>query len=359
MKQIKVDASFLEPNQRLNIKKDFDIKQVNRILVQGIDQLGGLAMSTPFFRELRMAFPNAFIVNLVGPLTLGLMQNCPYIDEAWLFNKKESFKLIKKVREAKFDITFLASGTLRTALISFLAGIPNRVGYDEDGTAPLLTVQLHQQFSSRYRPENIFDMLRAVGVSPNNIYERENWFSQQDQQYAENWNKENRQLGKKIFLFNPFSTDPKRRWTNQGWTKLLQALQELNVLPIMMVAPNEVVEAKKLLKTWSQESIAVQSYSVTKTAAILAQVDIVMGPESGFVHLALGANKPNVVAIFNVLPVRSTFPVGDARHIGLIKNDLSCAPCYLYRSRDVCPYDLRCMKELGADTVLDAIKKFL
>ena len=128
MNQIKPSLDFFEPNQRLTVKKSFDKSKINRILVQGIDQLGGLMMSTPFFRELRLAFPDAYIVNLVGPLTYEVMQNCPHIDEVWLFDKKQSFAIAKKIRAFQFDLTFLPSGTFRTALIAFLGRVKHRIG---------------------------------------------------------------------------------------------------------------------------------------------------------------------------------------------------------------------------------------
>jgi len=359
IKKIKVDSDFFEPNQRLTIKKEFDVENVNRILVQGIDQLGGLVQSSPFFRELRQAFPRAYIVNLVGPLTYGIMQNCPYVDEVWLFEKKESFKVVKKVKQASFDLTFLAAGTMRAALIAYLGKIPNRVGYDNDGTGHLLTVRLHQQFSSRYRPENMFDMLRAIGISPKRVYDREVWISDKDIEYAQRWIERNKIEGKRIFAFNPFSTDPKRRWTDEGWRELLKGLQELDIKPIMMVAPNEVDEAKKLLFDWSQEATSVQTHSVTNTAAILQHIDFVMGPESGFIHMALAAKKPHVIALFNVLPPKSTFPIHDKWHLGLINKTLPCCPCYLYKFKDKCPNNLECMRQISAQEVLDAIQSFM
>jgi len=359
MNQIKPSLDFFEPNQRLTIKKEFDVNKVEKILVQGIDQLGGLAMSSPFFRELRLAFPQAYIVNLVGPLTYGIMKNCPYIDEVWLFNKKESFKVANRIKKVGFDLTFLAAGSLRAALIAYLGKIPNRVGFDNDGTGRLLTVQLHMPLHSRYRPENMFDMLRAIGISPQGVYEREIWISDQDVEYGLDWSETNKPNGTKIFAFNPFSTDPKRRWTDEGWQQLLQGLKAIGVKPIMMVAPNEVEGSKKLLMEWQQEDIPVQSHSVTNTAAVLEHVDFVMGPESGFIHMALATSKAHVIALFNVLPPKSTFPVHDKRHMGLIRDELPCAPCYLYKFKDQCPNDLVCMKQIGAQQVLDAINNFV
>jgi len=359
MNRIKIDCDFFEPRQRVTIKKEFDIDGIEKILVQGIDQLGGLAQSTPFFSQLRAAFPKAYIVNLVGPLTYGLMQNCPYVNEVWLFNKKKSFKIAKKLKQAKFDLTFLATGSLRSALIAYLGNIPNRVGYNSDGRGWLLTVMLKQELHSRYRVENLFDMLRAVGKSPKGVYDREVWLSDSDLAYADKWQDSYNSEQSKVLVFNPFSTDPKRRWTDEGWKELLKGVKSLGIKPFMLVAPNESEDSLKLVAQWGHEDILVQSHQVTNTAAIMDKADFVIGPESGFIHLALGLSKPHVLALFNVLPPRSTFPVKNLNHLAFIKDDLPCCPCYLYKFKDQCPNDIVCMTQMTAEPMLKAIAEFL
>ncbi|GKT12661.1 MAG: heptosyltransferase II [Thiomicrorhabdus sp.] len=358
MSLIKPSLDFFEPNQRLTIKKHFDHQEIKRIMVIGIDQLGGLAMSSPFFRELRVAYPDAHIVNLVGNLTFGLMQNCPYVDEVWKFDKKQSFKIAKRMKAEGFDLVFLAAGTFRVAMMSYLGKIPNRVGYDNDGTGRLLTVQLHQEFHSRYRPENMFDMLRAIGITPQGVFDREIWTNDSNQAYADNWAEKHNIAQNKILAFNPYSTDPKRRWTDEGWIALLAGVRTLGIKPVMMVAPNEVDGAKALLEVWEISDIDVETHSVTNTAAIFERVNYVIGPESGFIHMALAVKKPHVIAFFNILPPVSTFPVDDPHHSALVEESLDCYPCYLYKFKDQCPNDLKCMSQLKAERVLKQIAQF-
>ncbi|MDG6774934.1 glycosyltransferase family 9 protein [Thiomicrorhabdus sp. ZW0627] len=358
MQTMKPDLDFFEPHQRLKIKRSFDPAGVERILVIGINQLGGLMFSTPFFRELRKAFPEAHIVNLVGGLNFGLMQNCPYVDEVWLWDKSKTWETVQNIRDEKFDLAFLANGTLRTALMAYLAGIPNRIGYDKDGIGYLLTVQLHLEFHSRYRPENLFDMLRAIGFSPRGVYDREVWVSEQNVQYAKQWFEEHKPINnQKILAFNPFSTDSKRRWTDEGWRELLKGIKPLEIEAVMLVGPNEIEEGQKLLKAWGVDKVAVESHSLTNLAGILHHIDYVVGPDSGFIHMALAVKKPHVIGLFNVVPPKSCFP-DDARHVALIEDTLPCCPCYLYKAKDQCPNDLRCMKQLDAKRVLSAIEGF-
>jgi ADP-heptose:LPS heptosyltransferase len=265
--------------------------------------------------------------------------------------------MMQEMRHSKFDMVFLLSGTFRTAMMSWLAGIPNRIGYDVDGTGKLLTVRLHQEFHSRYRVENAYDLLRAVGVSPQNIYRREVWWTDADAELAQQWF--NSKNGQRLLAFNAFSTDPKRRWTDDGWMAFLTGVKERNILPIMMVAPNEVDEGKSLLREWAHADISVESHAVSTTAAIMQHIDFVVGPESGFVHLGLAANHPHVLAFYNVLPPAATFPINDKHHNAIILDELVCCPCYLYKRKDQCWNDLKCMKQLSADRVLQAVDRWL
>ena len=172
---------------------------------------------------------------------------------------------------------------------------------------------------------------------------------------AADWYKKLNPKGNKQFLaFNPFSTDVKRRWTKAGWVDLIIGLQQRDITPIMMVAPNEVSKAEDYIAELGVESVLVQSHSPTQLAAIMKYIKFAVGPESGFVHLALAANSPHVIAFYNVLPPKATFPIDDPKHFAVIQ-DIPCAPCYLYKAKDVCPHDVLCMKSLSAKTVLDFI----
>lgn len=354
---IKPSDDFFEPRQRLKIQKHFDVNSIKKIVIRGIDPLGDMAIGTAFFREVRQCFPNAHILNLVSEHASQWVENCPYIDEVRVFSKKAFWPAVKQLREEQHDLIFLLTGNLRAALLAYFAGIPNRIGFDSDGRGPLLTVRLHQELHSRYRAEDLFDMLRAIGFSPDGVFQREYWLSEKERVEAEAvFQKHSIDTHKELMAFNPFARDDMRRWDSKNWIDLLTQLQQKGVQSVMFVGPNETRQAQSLLDEWHLTDIPVIEENLLVTAAMLEKFEWVVGADSGFIHMALAVDKPHVIGIFGVMPPVSCFPVQDPRHQAVIKSSLPCAPCYLYKGSDTCFNELKCMKELSAEEILSAME---
>lgn len=354
---IKPSANYFEPQKRLKIKRHFDVFSIRRVVIRGIDPLGDVAIGSAFFREARRLFPDAYILVLVGRGSSQYLEHCPYVDEVRIFSKENQWDQIRRLRKEKFDLIFLLTGNLRAALMAYLAGIPNRVGYDTDGRGLLLTVRLSNELHDRYRGENHFDLLRAIGLEPENVFQRECWVTQKERKLADGiFSQYQIDQNAELIAFNSFARADMRRWDEKNWIDLLSNLQGRHIQPVMFVGPNETQEAQLFLTKLRLENIPVIEEHLLITAAMLEKFKWVVGVDSGFIHLALAVNKPHVIAIYGLLPPASSFPTHDERHQGLIKAELSCAPCYLYKGSDQCFNDLKCMKDLTSEDVLDAME---
>ena len=102
-----------------------------RILVRGVNWLGDAVMTTPALLRLREKFPGAHISLLCAEKICPLFEHHPAVNETIPFAKGEGiFAIAKKLRAGKFDHALVLPNSPRSALEIFLAGIPQRVGYD-------------------------------------------------------------------------------------------------------------------------------------------------------------------------------------------------------------------------------------
>ena len=112
-------------------------KSMNRILVVNVNWLGDVIFSSPIFKALKSAYPEAKISCLAVPRVKEILESIPEIDEIIIYDEKgkhgnpfAKFSLIAKLHREKFDIAFVLHRSWTRALLVFLAGIPQRVGYD-------------------------------------------------------------------------------------------------------------------------------------------------------------------------------------------------------------------------------------
>jgi heptosyltransferase-2 len=122
--------------------------------------LGDVVMSTPALRLLRDSLPGSFIGGLVRPGLDELIAGSGLLDEVHVDRARGVMgpKLVaSRIRPRRYDAALLLANSFSSALITRLAFIPRRIGYDRDGRGLLLT--------DRIRPERVAEGVRGkLGV---------------------------------------------------------------------------------------------------------------------------------------------------------------------------------------------------
>ena len=109
----------------------------NKILLIRTDRIGDVVLTTPAIRAVRHHFPKSFIAMMIQPYTAGIVKNNPHLNEIIIYDKRgkhksylKSFLFSKELRRKGFDLAFIFHPTNRVNIITFLAGIPERIGYN-------------------------------------------------------------------------------------------------------------------------------------------------------------------------------------------------------------------------------------
>ena len=145
-----------------------------RILVTRADRLGDLVLSTPVLEALRRQFPEAWIALLTFQENREAAEGNPFLNEVILYDKKGKEKgwwgqwRMARVLAAKhFDLVVHLHATRRMHLLTFLAGIPVRIGWRRK-SAWALTRVFDDVKKEGLRHEALynFDLLAPLGVKP-------------------------------------------------------------------------------------------------------------------------------------------------------------------------------------------------
>ena len=113
-----------------------------RLLVVLPSWVGDVVMATPTIRRIRDAMPGIFIGALCRPGIDQLLSGNTLFDELHVFQPHgmmASKKAANKVRPRQYDSALLLTNSFSTALITRLAFIPRRIGYNRDTRGMLLT----------------------------------------------------------------------------------------------------------------------------------------------------------------------------------------------------------------------------
>jgi len=350
-----------------------------RILLIRPDHIGDLLFTTPALRFLRGRLPNAHIALMVGPWAEAVVRNNPHLDEiitcqfpGFTRRPKGSFfapyrkllRMLPSLRERAFDLAInLRFDFWWGALLIYLAGIPQRIGFDIAECRPFLTARVPYKGIKHEVERNIALVAEAVGEREAEQVPGPLEFSptEEDRCFAESYLKA-RGVGEGELLvcIHPGAGAPVKLWREEGFARVAQALmQEKSAKVILTGSEAERKLAEGIARQMTdQPIICLGETTLGQLAAIMRRSALVIGVDSGPLHLAVALHVPTV-HLFGPVDERSFGPWGDrARHI-VLTSQMPCIPC---NRLDYAPDELDehpCVRAIAEEEVLAAAKSLL
>lgn len=340
---------------------DIDKQNFNRILIINVNWVGDVLFSTPFIRTLRSYFPESYIAVAVVPRCEEVLKLNPDIDKIIKFDERSvhkgiagKLKLVSLLKKENFDVCFLLHRSFTRALIALLSGIPNRIGYFTRKRALLLTKNIMPK-GDIHKVEYFLDILRAIGLKPqDNDYRF--FISDEDRTYVNTLlTSEGVDINNdRIFVLNPGGNWDLKRWPKENFAQLIDSINTWfkDVKTIITGAVKDLKLAEDIKRLTKSRPINFAGKTTLKQlAALFEKSKLVISNDSGPMHVAVALSIPTI-ALFGPTSPRLTGPYGKGRFLVLSK-DIGCKiPCYKLKCRDN-----KCMKAIGVDDVLKAIKE--
>ncbi|TAM39813.1 lipopolysaccharide heptosyltransferase II, partial [bacterium] len=341
-------------------------KQYRRILVVRTDRIGDVLLSTPVIKALRKKFPQAYISMMVSPYARDIVEGNPYLDEVILYDKDgkhksffRSFKFASRLKKKKFDLAIILHPANRPHLITFLAGIPERLGYNRKlGFLLTRKIEHTKQKGQKHEAEYNLDLLGGLGVTGNasDLFmplriESERWVE-------DLFVKEGIRDTDKILAINPGASCPSKVWPAERFAEAAEKLaKRYNFKILILGGPKDMRLADKVAQHIKSKAINLSGRtSVSQMASILKRCALFISNDSGPVHIASALSTP-VISIFG----RAQAGLGPRRWGPLGKRDkylhkeAGCIQCLAHN----CVREFACLKAIGVSDVLAAAEEIL
>lgn len=348
-----------------------------RILLVRPDHIGDILLTTPALRVLRANSPNASITYLVGPWSKRVVEGNPNVDEilthdfSW-FNRRRPrtpfepylglFHLVRSLRDGSFDTAIsLRSDFWFGALLTNALGIPRRIGYDVRECRPFLS----ETVSYTGRLHEVEKNLRLVRAACN-LGEEQAWrtvshsldfyVSSEEREFAEGFLRSHGVGdGDVLVALHPCSGWPTKRWTAKGFAQVGDELsRQLGAKILFTGTSAELNEVLGIVEKMRGKAIvAAGETTLGQLAAVLERCALVVGVDSGVLHLAVAMRTPSV-HIFGPSDHEAFGPCGPSdRHV-VVRAPTNCAPCGEMLSCAYGGYPPRCMLGVRVEDVLTA-----
>lgn len=305
--------------------------ELNNILAVRTDRFGEFLLNIPAFRALKESFPDSKLTLMVNPYVYELAKCISCVDEVITWeNKKRSFsellKLSRELKDKRFGISVIFNPSREFNLLTFLAGIPTRVGYDRKWGF-LLTKKIKDEkcLEKKHEVDYNLELAGLIGAKTEN----KSLFLNIDSGIIDNISKE---IGFSInngnfIALHPWTSDPVKQWPLENFLALAKKIaEELKINVLIVGGKQEEQESFKLFKSASDRIVNITGKTrLTQLAAILKMSQLLISGDSGPVHLACAVDT-RVVAIFrNDIPGKTSKRWGPwgKNHIVIEKNNLS------------------------------------
>lgn len=318
---------------------------IRDVLVLRLDRMGDLLMSLPALRDLRAALPAARIRLAVPAWSADLARSAPVDDvlvwsPPWAGRAREGVDawpaLLAKaraLRRARPDLAVDLQGDVRAAMLLWLAGARERVGYANTGGAYFLTRVVPLDETVPWVAQNRLAVAAALGREA------------PPQPPADPLTAAERLAGRQALAglgldgrrplvgIHPSGGRRIKQWDIARWSELARRLRdEYGAALVITGGAADRALAEPIARATGALDLTGR-FGARETMAVIAALDLFLSPDTGPMHMACAVGTPSV-SVFGPSDPARYFSGGPGtsggRHV-VVRAELWCSPCNLIR----------------------------
>lgn len=313
-----------------NIELSFDPRN---ILVIDFGQLGDVVLSLPALAAIRKRFARARITVAVGKPGAEIIALSGLADETLVVDRVglrdgfkplsvfRVFKIVKEVREKKFDFVIDLHSLSETNLLGFLSGAPKRLFSRRPGRSldylanfrprpPIETDHRKRHLIDRY-----LDVLIPLEIEKSDRLPKLKTRSSDAVSLERILTKAKADAGAPLVGLFPGAGHPSRRWPLERFASLADFLvRNDQVRVLVFIGPEERAFVGDVRRQFPPSTIILDRLTIPELAAAQARLAAFVSNDTGPMHVASAVGTPVVLLLDKRAP-ESYLPQGDRHHV--------------------------------------------
>ncbi|THB78446.1 MAG: glycosyltransferase family 9 protein [Desulfobacteraceae bacterium] len=337
------------------------MRTMNILLVQ-VSYVGDSVLSTPVISGIRQLFPDARLTLMTTPGSYPLFKLDPRIDELIVFDKRGSEKGIKgmlnkagALKAKQFDRVYSLHRSYRTAVLLFLARIPERIGFS-DASLKFLYSRRSERIMDRHAVISNLSLLFGDDM--------ESRFEKKLKLHApafEALNPDTRELihglSDRYAVISPGSVWATKIWHVQGFIETAKFLSERGFNIVLTGSPDDRDLCRKISDQVETVDLSGR-IPISDTMYIIKHSRLVVCNDSMALHMGSAFQTPTV-AVFCATSPSTGFGPWENPKARVVQDDtLPCKPCGRHGSMK-CPNGTEACMTVPAEQVVEAITDVL
>ncbi|MBI5585977.1 MAG: lipopolysaccharide heptosyltransferase II [Deltaproteobacteria bacterium] len=319
---------------------------LRKILIRSTNWLGDALLTTPAIHSISINYPAAELTMLARPGVAPVFEANPDIRRVIRYEQEGRhggwggrFRLARSLKQEGFDGVVHFPHSFESAWISFLAGIPLRVGYTTEGRGWLLTHRrpLPRDFTGRHQVRTFAGLLTLLGIASDPDPQRDPlrltipdpWERQAEARLVSL----GIGAGERLVGLAPGAMyGTAKCWPLASYLELAARLQrEWQARVLFLGTAGDALALGRTADLTPGTGIDLMGQtSLGEVLALIRRCHLLVVNDSGLMHAGAALNTP-LVALFGSTSPERTGPWGGTSRV--IRKQFSCGPCF----KKVCP----------------------
>ncbi|MBT8491336.1 MAG: glycosyltransferase family 9 protein [Deltaproteobacteria bacterium] len=350
--------------------KTFNRKITNILIIQ-LGDIGDIVWSTPTFRAVKDAYPQAKVSILLRDGFGSLIKADPSLHRIFevkrhggnlLQKARAQCSFIRNLRREHFDLVFDLRLDDRGAYMAFISGAPIRVSISDqhfkwrNRLFTHLVVPLIPDERIHGAAEQSLRIIREFNITPHDTNPKL-WIEDNVMEKAcQLLDKKGLSSTAKWVSLNPFSRWPYKEWSYEKWVDIIDWMWEEYTIPVVIVGSQEEMKRAGFIERESRGCVFNLAGRTTldELTGLLFLSHLHVGVDSAAPHIAAAVDTPTIT-VYGPSDWHDWAPQGENHRV--ITPERDCAPCHQKGCNNT--GTSKCLEELQTDTVKRAIREFL
>ena len=343
---------------------------MKKILVMRYRFIGDTLLTVPFLRNLRYAYPDSQIDMLVSSGSGEIIENCPYVNNFIFFDttkkfkyetgeKKSFFGYAKLLKKEKYDKIYVLKRSFSSAILAFLAGAKERIGFDTEHRGFLLTKKVPYNVN-KHEIECFLDVLRADNINVQDTY-LEAFIDEDAKKVVENIFEDRGITNFKKVVVHATASTPKKELKKEIWAEIIEHLANNKQAQVIFMGTEKDSDKYEEILKLIESDLKIKPinfcgrFNLQESLAAIEASDLMVGTDSGNLHMAASV-KTRVIGIYGPMNEKKwgAYPCKSGTNI-LLTADVNCRPCAL---KTKCKNNYACLN-IDAEKIKNEIDKIL
>lgn len=317
--------------------------------------IGDVILSTPLIEKLHEHYPDARIDFLLRKGNETLLENHPYLNKLWIWDKKNKKygklrKLSKAIHNTGYHTVINLQRYTSSGLFTIFSGAEDKIGFDKNPLSFLFTKKVkHSIKEGRHETERNLELIRDLTddlYTPPRLYP-----SKEDEKQVGKYKE------KPYICIAPASVWFTKQFPEEKWIALLKQIKQYKVY--LLGSPDDKPLAEKIKRECSHPEVEnlCGDLSLLQSAALMKNAVMNYCNDSAPLHLASAVNAP-VTAIFcSTIPEFGFGPLSENSTIVETPETLDCRPCGIH-GKKACPLGhFKCAYNIPVENLLAPLKE--